>query len=147
MDKVKKNGSHVKDNFIFAVRCSKLCSIFKEWDFRDLVSGLVKMLIWESAMVKRENGMFRKYWAKIENEVEKHNGTSWKWVLRISGHPVSLLLHGHNRKSINKSISDEENYRRIPWERIRQTRTPQPREETLQEAFDRTVKSWVKLRR
>lgn len=41
----------------------------------------------------------------------------------------------------------KKNYRTTPGERIRVTRTLQPREETLSGAFNRTIKSRVKLRR
>lgn len=64
MDKVKKVDSHVKGNFTFAVTCSKLSIVSEERDFRGLVTGPVKMLVQESTMVKRENGMFRNYWEK-----------------------------------------------------------------------------------
>lgn len=64
MDKVKNDDSYVKGNFTFAVRCSKLSIISEKRDFRGLVAGLVKMLVQESTMVKRENGMFRDYWEK-----------------------------------------------------------------------------------
>lgn len=64
MDKVKKDHSHVKDNFTFALRSSKLSIISGERDLRDLTAGLMKMLVQESTVVNGENYMFRNYWGK-----------------------------------------------------------------------------------
>lgn len=50
---------------------------------------------------------------KIENEAEKHNGTSCAWILSTVGNPVSLPLQGHNRK-ITKSINDEKITEQLP---------------------------------
>lgn len=54
MKKVKKDDSHVKHNFTFRVRCSKLSVVSEERDFRGLVTGLVKTLVQESTTVNRK---------------------------------------------------------------------------------------------
>lgn len=54
MEKVKKDDSHVKHNFTFGVRCSKLSIICEERDFRGLVTGLMKMLVQESTTANRK---------------------------------------------------------------------------------------------
>lgn len=50
----KKYYSHVKSNFIFGVRCSKLSIVSEERDFKGLVKGLMKMLVQESTTVNRK---------------------------------------------------------------------------------------------
>lgn len=70
------------------------------------------------------------YCEKIKNKIEKCNGTSCTWILAIAGKSVSLPLQGHNR-STEKRHNDEKIYRATPRGRIRQTRSPQLREETL----------------
>lgn len=68
MDKVKKDHSHVKGNFTFALRSSKLSIISVERDLSGLIAGLMKMLVQESTVVRRENEVFRNYWGNNREE-------------------------------------------------------------------------------
>lgn len=66
MEKGKKDESHVKRNFTFRVRYSKLSVVSEERDFRGLVTGLVETLVQESTTVNRKkNGMFMSYCNKL----------------------------------------------------------------------------------